>query len=81
MRLGRGPLLPRSLRRPVDARGAGAGKDGVMLMLPWECALSDYRPQDGMLIPMVGEAAWVRREGRKAYFVGNLQKLRYEFLP
>ncbi len=65
----------------AEARGAGVGKDGVMVMLPWECGLSDYQPQDGMLIPMVGEAAWVRPEGRKAYFVGNVQKLRYEFLP
>ncbi len=65
----------------AEARGAGVGKDGAMLMLPWECGLSDYRPQDGMLIPMVGEAAWVRPEGRKAYFVGNVQKVRYEFLP
>ncbi len=64
-----------------EARGVGLGKDGVMVMLPWDCGLSDYRPQDGMLIPMAGEAAWVRPEGRKAYFVGQVQKLRYEFLP
>jgi hypothetical protein len=65
----------------AEARGAGVGKDGAMLMLPWECGLSDYQMQEGMLIPMVGEAAWVRPEGRKAYFVGKVQKLRYEFLP
>ena len=28
-----------------------------MEMLPWDCALSDYRPQGGMLIPMTGEAS------------------------
>jgi len=65
----------------AEARGTGLGKDGVMVMLPWDCGLSDYRPQDGMLIPMAGEAAWVRPEGRKAYFVGYVEKLRYEFLP
>jgi hypothetical protein len=65
----------------AEARGAGAGKDGAMFMLPWDCGLSGYQTQDGMLIPMVGEAAWVRPEGRKAYFVGKVQKLRYEFLP
>jgi hypothetical protein len=65
----------------AEARGAGVGKDGAMVMLPWDCGFSDYRPQDGMLIPMGGEAAWIRPEGRKAYFVGNVQKLRYEFLP
>jgi hypothetical protein len=65
----------------AEARGAGAGQDGVMVMLPWDCGLSDYRLQDGMLIPMAGVAAWVRPEGRKAYFVGKVQKLRYGFLP
>jgi len=65
----------------ADARGAGVGKDGVMVMLPWDCRLSDYRPQDGMLVPMVGEAAWLRPEGRKPYFVGKVKDLGYEFLP
>ena len=65
----------------ADARGAGVGKDGVMVMLPWDCRFSDYRPQDGMLVPMVGEAAWLRPEGRKPYFVGKVKDLGYEFLP
>ena len=65
----------------AESRGAGVGKDGVMVMLPWECGWSDYRPQDGMLIPRVGEVAWERPEGRKAYFVGHVKNLRYEFLP
>jgi hypothetical protein len=65
----------------AEARGAGAGKDGVMVMLPWDCALSDYKPQGGMLIPMTGEAAWVRPEGRKVYFVGHVRTLSHEFLP
>lgn len=64
----------------ADARSAGAGKDGVMVMLPWDCGLSDYRPQDAMLVPMAGEAAWMRAEGRKPYFVGQVKALRYEFL-
>jgi hypothetical protein len=61
------------------ARGAGVGKD--MVMLPWECTLSDYRPQDGMLLPMAGEAAWLRPEGRKAYFIGGVVSMRHEFVP
>jgi hypothetical protein len=65
----------------AESRGASVGKDGVMVMLPWDCRWSDYRPQDGMLIPMIGEVAWERPEGRKAYFVGHVKKLRYEFLP
>ena len=65
----------------AEARGAGAGKDGVMVMLPWDCAFSDYRPQGGMLIPMTGEAAWVRPAGRKVYFVGHVKTLSHELLP
>jgi hypothetical protein len=65
----------------AESRGASVGKDGAMVMLPWDCGWSDYRPQDGMLIPMVGEVAWARPEGRKVYFLGYVKKLHYEFLP
>ena len=63
----------------AESRGAGVGKD--MVMLPWDCGLSDYQSQHGMLLPMTGEAAWVQPEGRKPYFVGKVTSLRYEFLP
>ncbi len=62
----------------AESRGAGVGQD--MVMLPWACGLSDYQPQGGMLLPMTGEAAWIRPEGRKAYFVGHVKKLRHELL-
>ena len=62
----------------AESRAAGVGKD--MVMLPWDCALTDYQRQDGMLIPMTGEAAWVRPDGRKAYFVGKIKTLSYELL-
>lgn len=65
----------------AEARGASVGKDGVMVMLPWDCALSDYQPQGGMLIPMTGEAAWVRPQGRRVYFIGHVRRLSHEFLP
>jgi hypothetical protein len=64
----------------AEARGAGVDKSGGMVMLPWDCSLSDYRPQDGMLIPMVGEAAWVRPGGPKTYFHGTLSKLTYQWV-
>ena len=63
----------------AESRGAGVGKD--MVMLPWDCGLSDYQRQHGMLLPMAGEAAWVRPEGRKPYFVGKVTRLSFEFLP
>ena len=63
----------------ADARGAGVGKD--MVMLPWECSVSSYQMRDGMMVPTRGEAAWLRPEGRKPYFIGNLTSLVYEFSP
>ncbi len=67
----------------AESRGAGVAKKGraEMLMLPWDCRYGDYQLQDGMLIPMTGEAAWVRPEGRKPYFVGQVKKLSYELVP
>jgi hypothetical protein len=62
----------------AESRGAGVGKD--MLMLPWECALTDYQRHHGMLIPMTGEAAWIREDGRRAYFLGRVKKLHYELV-
>ena len=61
----------------ADSRGAGVGKD--MVMLPWDCGLSDYQRRHGMLLPMTGEAAWMRPDGRKAYFRGGVTALSYEF--
>ncbi len=63
----------------ADARGAGMGKD--MVMLPWDCSVSDYQLRDGMMVPTHGEAAWVRPEGRKPYFIGRLASLVYEWSP
>ncbi len=63
----------------ADARGSGVGKD--MVMLPWDCAVSNYQLRHGMMVPTRGEAAWLRPEGRKSYFVGDLTSLVYEFTP
>ncbi len=63
----------------ADARGAGVGKD--MIMLPWECTASDYQWRDGMRVPTRAEVAWLRPEGRKSYFTGELTSLIFEFAP
>jgi hypothetical protein len=65
----------------ADARGATQGKDGAMVMLPWECRLSGYQLRSGMMVPTRGEVAWMRPKGRKSYFIGNLTSLAYEFAP
>ena len=63
----------------AEARGSGVGKD--MVMLPWECSVSNYQLRDGMMVPTRGEAAWLRSQGRQSYFVGDLTSLDYEFTP
>jgi len=63
----------------AEARGAGVGKE--MVMIPWEGNWSDYRARDGMTVPFTGEVAWVRPEGRKPYFIGAVTSLTYEFSP
>ncbi len=63
----------------AEARGGLVGKEVVIR--PWECGLSDYQVRNGMTVPMSGEAAWVRPEGRKAYFIGCVKSMIHEFAP
>jgi hypothetical protein len=63
----------------AEARGAGMGKD--MVMMPWEGRWSDYQLRDGMMVPLTGEAAWLRPQGRRAYFAGSVTSLHFEFVP
>ena len=60
-----------------EARGGLVGNKVVMM--PWECSFSHYELRDGMTVPVSGEAAWVRPEGRKPYFRGTITSLAYEF--
>jgi hypothetical protein len=61
----------------AEARGAVVGK--TMVMAPWEGRWSDYQVRDGMTVPSTGEVAWLRPEGRRAYFRGTVTSLTYEF--
>jgi hypothetical protein len=63
----------------AEARGSMVGDKVVMM--PWECRLSDYQLRDGMTVPITGEAAWIRPEGRKPYFRGTITSVSYEFAP
>jgi hypothetical protein len=63
----------------AEARGAMVGNEVVMM--PWECSLSGYEVRDGMTVPINGEAAWMRPDGRKPYFRGAVKTLTYEFAP
>ncbi len=62
----------------ADARGRTVGK--TIVPTPWEGRWSNYETRDGMRVPMVGEVAWVTREGRKPYWRGTITSLRYEFV-
>ncbi len=59
----------------ADERGSGVGKD--MVMLPWDCSVSNYQLRHGMMVPTRGGAA----KGGKPYFMGDLTSLVYEFSP
>ena len=61
----------------AEARGAMIGKE--LVMVPWEVSWSNYRVRDGMTVPIKGEAAWLRPEERKPYFLGAITSLTYEF--
>ncbi len=63
----------------ADARGATSGEDVVML--PWEGNWSNYQERSDMTVPLTGEVAWMRPEGRKPYFRGTVTSLSYEFPP
>ena len=60
-----------------EARAAAVGK--TVVMMPWEARVSNYRHRDGMLVPLTGEAAWLRPEGRAPYWRGTIASLTYEF--
>lgn len=57
----------------ADARGSAVGKE--MVMLPWDCSVSNYQLRQGMMVPTRGGAG----KGGKSYFVGDLTSLVYEF--
>jgi hypothetical protein len=63
----------------AEARGSMVGDKVVMM--PWECVLSDYQVRDGMTVPITGEVAWIHPAGRKSYFRGTIRSVNYEFAP
>ena len=63
----------------ADARGAGVGKDSVML--PWECSVCGSPLREGIRAPSRGEAAGLTSNGRRPHFVGGQTALAYEFAP
>ena len=63
----------------AEARGGLVGNE--IVMRPWECGLSNHEVRAGMTVPMSGEAAWVRPDERKRYFIGSVKSMACEFAP
>ncbi len=61
----------------AEARGGMVGDN--MVMAPWEGIWSNDQVREGMRVPLTGEVAWIRPEGRKPYFIGTVTALAYEF--
>lgn len=61
----------------VDARGGVVG--GKTVMMPWEGRFSDYRRQNGMMVPFFGEVAWITPHGETPYFRGTVTQMTYRF--
>ena len=52
----------------VEQRAATVDKTSVLM--PWECRMSDVQTQDGMRVPMTGEALYITPQGERPYFRG-----------
>jgi hypothetical protein len=63
----------------ADARGGTV--DGVAVMMPWECRMSNYQTRDGIRMPLTGEVAYITAQGEKPYFRGTIQQITYQFAP
>jgi hypothetical protein len=63
----------------VRAETRGRTVAGAVIPTPWEGVWSDYRRQDGMLVPMAGEVAWMLPDGPKPYWRGRITALAYRF--
>jgi hypothetical protein len=61
----------------AESRGGMVGK--VMVHAPWEGRFSNYQMRDGMSVPLAGEVAWMRPEGRRVYFKGAVAQLSHGF--
>ena len=63
----------------AESRGGMVGDK--MVMAPWEGIWSNYQMRDGVQVPLTGEVAWMRPDGRKPYFIGTVTALAFEFAP
>jgi hypothetical protein len=63
----------------VYAEERAAEVNGELVPTPWEGRWWAYEERDGMMIPTQGEVAWLFPEGRKPYWRGTVDEIRYDF--
>ena len=68
---------PDGLIASVRAEARERTVGGKLVPTPWEGHWFDYQRQDGMMVPMAGEVAWVLPEGPKPYWRGRITALSY----
>jgi hypothetical protein len=61
----------------AEARGRAVGKS--IVVTPWEGRWSNYQENDGMMVPLTGEVAWITPEGAEPYWRGSIKSIRYEY--
>jgi hypothetical protein len=61
----------------VYADGRPMISGGKIRFAPWQGRFWNYRMQDGMLIPIEGEVAWIIEGKRLPYWRGRIEKIEY----
>jgi hypothetical protein len=72
-------FAPDGLTESVRAEARGRIVDGKTIPTPWEGRWSNYAQQNGMLVPMIGEVAWLLPEGRKPYWRGKIDGIIFSY--
>ncbi|TIC82069.1 DUF6920 family protein [Crenobacter intestini] len=62
----------------VRAEQRGRLVGGRLVSTPWEGRLSNYQRQDGVLVPLDGEVAWLMPQGRHPYWRSTMTMLAYQ---
>lgn len=70
---------PDGLIESVRSEGRYRDVDGTQVLTPWEGWFWNYEERDGMLIPLDGEVAWLRQDGRWPYWRGHIDEITYGF--
>jgi hypothetical protein len=65
----------------VSVKGRATTVGTATVLMPWECRMSNYQTQDGMRVPLTGEALYITPQGEKPYFKGTIDTIAYEFAP